>query len=148
VNAEEPFGGRILVADSTVWAKLPKAPAEVQESVQRAIKAGQIRGSTIVTMELLRGTSDREAFERRRAQMDSLLVLPVTRTVCERAIGCLVELATTGSPGNHRVDLGDLLITATAADSGCDVLHYDGDFDKLAPAMDCESVWFARRGSI
>lgn len=52
------------------------------------------------------------------------------------------------SHGAHRLPLVDYLLAAMAEQIGAAVLHYDGDYDPLAEAMEFESVWLAPAGSI
>lgn len=139
----EPYDGRTLIVDSTVWIKLPRAPQGAQQTFLSALALGQIRCSPVVLMEILFGTEDQTAFEEERALLDELLSVPVTASVCQAAVRAMIELAAHGSPGNHRVKGSDLLIAASAADSAFGVLHHDHHFDKLASVLPFDSVWFA-----
>jgi predicted nucleic acid-binding protein len=52
----------------------------------------------------------------------------------------MVELSALGPDGHHRVPPPDAIIAAGAAEHGCAVLHYDAHYDRLAAALDFDSV--------
>jgi predicted nucleic acid-binding protein len=139
----EPYGGRVLILDSSMWIKLPRAPESAQQTFLEALARGQILCSPIVLMEMLFGMADAGAFEAERERLEELRQVPVTASVCRAAIQAMVALAHEGSPGNHKVKGSDLLIAASAADSAFGVLHHDEHFDKLASVLPFDSVWFA-----
>ncbi|MBK5219339.1 MAG: PIN domain-containing protein [Thermoleophilia bacterium] len=141
--AGEPYGGRVLIVDSSTWIKLPRAPEAAQKTFVSAVALGQIRCSPVVLIEILYGAEDAEAVEAERAALEELLPVPVTASVCRAAINAMVALAHSGSPGNHKVKGADLLIAASAADSAFGVLHHDEHFDKLASVLPFDSIWFA-----
>lgn len=139
----EPYGGRVLIVDSSTWIKLPRAPEAARQTFIAAVAGGQIRCSPVVLIEVLYGTENAETLEAERAALEELLPVPVTASVCRAAIQAMVALARSGSPGNHKVKGADLLIAASAADSAFGVLHHDQHFDKLASVLPFDSIWFA-----
>jgi predicted nucleic acid-binding protein len=46
------------------------------------------------------------------------------------------------------VPVADLLIAATAQDSGLGVLHYDHHYDRLAEVLTFETRWLAPPGTL
>src|SRR5437879_111350 len=82
--------------------------------------------------------------------LDGLLALPrveIDPEVERHAVDAQRQLARVG---HHRLPPVDVLLAAIAARHGLDVLHYDADYDILArrTALQFESIWLARRGSI
>lgn len=60
----------------------------------------------------------------------------ITKRTAQTALDAVRELAAKGGGGYHRVDLGDVLIAASAQEAGVGVLHYNPkDFDKLAGVL-------------
>lgn len=76
--------------------------------------------------------------------MDSPRV-PVDDAVFDRAIEVQGWLA---RRGQHRLPIPDLVIAAAAEASGLDVLHYDGDFDRIAAVTGQPMEWVVPRGSV
>lgn len=144
----EPFGGQTLIADTSVWSHVPRAPASVKNAWAEAIRLGRIWTSPIVGLEWLHDASNSAELEERRRALDLLRSVTVNQRTCEAAIKAIAELAKNNSPGFHRVSPGDALIGASAALRGIAVLHYDHHFDKLAPELGFSSVWLAQPGSI
>jgi predicted nucleic acid-binding protein len=144
----EPFGGQTLIADTSVWSVVPRAPAEVKTAWAEALRLQRIWTSPIVGLEWLHDARDSAQLEDRREHLDLLRCVTVSQRTCEAAIRAIAELARTHPPGYHRVSPGDALIAASAAGRGLAVLHYDHHFDKLAPALGFPSVWLAPPGTI
>jgi predicted nucleic acid-binding protein len=50
--------------------------------------------------------------------------------------------------GQHRVPIPDLVISAAAVVAGLVVLHYDGDFARLAMVGGARHEWVVPQGSV
>jgi predicted nucleic acid-binding protein len=136
------FGTVPLIADTSVWAKLGRAPADLVTDFGAAMLNGLIVGSSIVVMEFLHDARTMAEFQERDVLFSRLRTLPVTESVCRAAIGGLRDLSLT-SDGYHRVGLADALIAATAQSASINVLHDNpGDFDKLAEVLAFSPVRF------
>lgn len=139
-----PFGDIPLIADTSVWAKLHYAPAELVEAFRRAARDGRIVGSTIVRLELLHHAktgADFDAWDERLAALPR--EIPITRKVGAAAVGALRDLRASGGDGYHRVGLPDALIAASAQEASVNVLHDNpGDFERLAEVLAFEPVRF------
>jgi len=63
------------------------------------------------------------------------------------ALGAQRELA---AAGHHRLPPSDLMVAACAHHAAAGVLHYDADFDAIAPrtSLNFSSEWLAPRGSL
>lgn len=151
-----PYGGSVLVVDTSAWVVVTKAlrrdpRPDLLDEFFGALRNGQLRGSTVVKLELLHSARDPTEFTTAEERLDAIPTLPITAAASEAAVGALRDLseqATAGNPANHRVGHGDVLVTATAwATPSVDgVLHYDEHFEKLAPVLGVEQVWIADRG--
>jgi predicted nucleic acid-binding protein len=136
------FGTIPLIADTSVWAKLRHAPAELVNDFTAASAAGIVLGSPIVALEFLHDARTESEFRQRDALFARLRTIPVTRAICDAALGAIRELSRR-SDGYHRVGLADALIAATAQESSVNVLHDNpGDFEKLAEVLGFMPVRF------
>ena len=143
MTAAGRFGDLPLVADTTVWAKLHRAPADLVAAFRAYARDGLILGSPVVRMEWLHDAQNGEEFDERDRLFGTLRELALTRAVSDAALGALRDLRAQGSPGYHRVGLPDALIAATAAENGVNVLHDNPrDYDKLAEVLEFEPVRF------
>lgn len=81
------------------------------------------------------------------AMFSQLPELPVTRRVCEAALGALRDLRATEMTRYWRAGLPDVLIAATAACASVNVLSGNRrDFEKLATVLPFEHVNFPAEG--
>lgn len=145
MSSELPFGGAILIADTS--ARVRAGSAGVSGQWIAAVEADQLATCSIVTLELLYSARDREGIELTEKIEASFRQIPVTASVQRAAIGAIRELAERGA-GHHRVPPPDALIAATAQDAGIGVLHYDRHYDRLAEVLNFRSVWIAPPGSL
>lgn len=137
------FGSIELIADTCVWAKLRRAPPDLAQDFVAAGHAGLILSSTVVRMEFLHGAYSGAEFDEREVLFSQLRELPITRTVCDAAIGALRDLRDTGMPGYWKVGMPDALIAATAACAAVNVLSDNRqDFERLAEVLNFEYVDF------
>jgi len=145
VSKEPPFGGRVLIADTSAWVRA--SDPLVRDQWADALRARQIATCSIVTLELLYSTRDAQELATLEAEQALLRDVPVTVSAQRAAIGSLRDLAE-GGPGQHRVSIADALIAAAAQDAGIDVLHYDHHYDRLAQVLGFASVWIAPAGTL
>jgi predicted nucleic acid-binding protein len=142
---EAPFGGKVLIADTSAWARA--SHPLIRNSWAAALRGRQIATCSIVTLELLYSARDTRELTIVEAEQALLRDVPVAASAQRAAIGALRDLASDG-PGQHRVPLADALIAAAAQDAGVDVLHYDHHYDRLARALHFTSVWVAPPGAL
>jgi predicted nucleic acid-binding protein len=145
VSNEPPYGGRVLIADTSAWARASQPL--VREQWATALRGRQIATCSIVTLELLYSGRDAPELATVEAEQALLRNVPVSVSAQRAAIGALRDLATSGS-GHHRVPIADALIAATAQEAGVDVLHYDHHYDRLAKVLTFSSVWIAPAGTL
>jgi predicted nucleic acid-binding protein len=145
VNNEPPFGGRVLIADTSAWARASDPLVRLEWAA--ALRAGQIATCSIVTLELLYSARNAQELAILESEQALLRDVPVTVSAQRAAIGSLRELAAHGA-GQHRVPIADALIAAAAQDAGVDVLHYDRHYDRLAQVLGFASVWISPAGTL
>lgn len=145
LSDEPPFGGRVLIADISAWARA--SHPLVRERWAVAHRRGQIATCSIVMLELLYSARDASELAAIESEQALLRDVPVAVSSQRAAIGALRSLAYQGA-GQHRVPIADALIAAAAQEAGVDVLHYDGHYDRLAQVLNFASVWIAPPGAL
>jgi predicted nucleic acid-binding protein len=145
VAQEPPFEGRVVIADTSAWARASHPLARAPWAA--ALRGRQIATCSIVTLELVYSARNAQELAIVEAEQALLRDIPVATSAQRAAIAALRELATHG-PGQHRVPLADALIAAAAQDVGVDVLHYDHHYDRLAEVLRFNSIWVAPAGTL
>jgi predicted nucleic acid-binding protein len=145
MGAEAPFGGNVLIADTSARARA--SHPLIRDLWATALRGRQIATCSIVTLELLYSARDARELRIIEAEQALLRDVPVAASAQRAAIRALRDLASDG-PGQHRLPLADALIAAAAQDAGVDVLHYDHHYDRLARVLHFTSVWVAPPGAL
>lgn len=118
----------------------------VQARLGPIIEAGDAATCSIVDLEVLYSTRNREEHARTRIRREfAYQRIELTEAIFQRAIAVQGLLA---GQGRHRLPIPDLIIAAAAEAAGMTVLHYDVDFDTIAAVTNQEVQWVARRGSL
>ncbi len=132
------------VVDTSVLARMPKAG--VAEAVEPLILDGAVAVSSVVLLEMLRYAQGPAQHRQLSENLAGLPLVGTTQDVYRRALDVQRELA---ARSEHRgVKVPDLLIAAAAEAAGLTVLHYDGDYDRIAAVTDQVVEWVVPRGSI
>ena len=150
VEADEvPYGGRTLVADTSAWTNIRKAtaPKDAQANFMHALRGGQICVTPLVLLEMIWGANRPEDVDKAEALLSLARGLPLTPEIINAAISGVRSMVGK-SHGYQRVPFPDALVAATAQKYGYGVLHYDRDFDRLAPTFGIDEVRVAPKGSI
>ena len=140
---------RVLI-DNSAWSRLGRSAGlgkRRRDEVAAAVEAGEV--FTCVPFLLEAGYSARSSDDYGLI-LDRLLALPrveIDLEVERRALEAQRQLARLG---HHRLPPVDLLMGSLADRHGLGILHYDADYDVLSrrTALQFDSVWLARRGSI
>jgi hypothetical protein len=98
----------------------------------------------IIALEVLYSARNLEDFETLQADIAKLPWLPVDREAMDRVMEVQHLLA---KRGQHRLQLPDLIIAATAEAQGATVLHYDHDYDLISAVTDQPTRWIVPRGT-
>jgi len=134
---------RYLV-DKSALARMPLLP--VQRRLGPIIEGGAAATCAIVDLEVLFSARNHEEHERIRTRRRlSYFQVPLTQEIFERAVEVQGELA---KRGRHRLPIPDLIVAAAAEAAGLTVLHYHGDFDRIAEVTGQKTEWVVPRGSL
>jgi predicted nucleic acid-binding protein len=109
---------------------------------------GLIATCDMVMLELLHSAPNIDEFRMTRGDLDHLPECPISTQHWSRALDVFEALA--GEAGKHQrsVKHPDLLIAAAAELAGVPVLHYDGDYDRIAAITGQPTRWLAPRGCL
>jgi predicted nucleic acid-binding protein len=131
------------LADTSVWARLTH-PA-VRSAVASRADRGLIGTCPIIDMEILYSARTGREHDHFRSQRASFDYFPLTDEIAQRAIEVQGLLAVRSQ---HRsVSIPDLLIAATAERYSLTVLHYDGDYDRIAQLTGQPVEWVVPTGA-
>jgi predicted nucleic acid-binding protein len=129
--------------DKSVWARLTQ-PA-VRVAFQPYVDRGLVGTCSIIDLEILYSARTGPEHEHFRLQRSAFEYFPMTDEIGRRAVdvqGLLAQRA------QHRsVSIPDLLIAATAERYALTVLHYDGDYERIAEITGQATEWIVPRGS-
>ena len=139
------WGGLPLVVDTSAWARAGRA--EVRRPWMGALREGRLRISPLTRVEILQSARGGGEFDLLVERLDSMRAAPLTPSVVRGAEAGMRVLAHRSS-GAQRLPVVDYLVAAAAQELGAAVLHYDRDYDRLAEAMEFESLWLAPAGSL
>ena len=119
-----------IVLDTNGYSALANGNAqvaEILESVEEVVVPAAVVGE--LTYGFLKGTrsSANEAALNRFFEQDGVSFQPVTRNIAERYGYVKAALRKRGTP----IPENDIWIAATALETGCRLLSYDGHFDKV-----------------
>lgn len=133
----------IYLADKSALARMPIT--EVQDRLAPLLVDGLVATCGIVDLEVGYSARDAATHAAVRRERRALPRAPVTEMVLERAFevqGLLAE------QGHHRLPIPDLVIAACAEAAELTVLHYDGDFDRIAEVTGQPHEWVVARGTV
>jgi predicted nucleic acid-binding protein len=131
------------LADASVWARLTH-PA-VRAAVAARMDRGLIGTCPVIDLEILYSTRTGKEHEHFRSQRAAFEYFPLTDEIAQRAIEVQGLLAVRSQ---HRsVSIPDLLIAATAERYTLTVLHYDGDYERIAKLTGQPVEWVVPAGS-
>ena len=131
------------LADKSVWARLGQ-PA-IRAAFVPLVDRGLVGTCAIIDLEILYSARTGEQHEHFRSQRAAFEYFPMTDEVARRAVEVQGMLA---REGQHRsVSIPDLLIAATAERFSLTVLHYDGDYERIAACTGQAVEWVVPRGT-
>lgn len=141
------FGGRRLVVDNSAFQR--GGNELVRADWLLALEEGHLYRSPILEFEVLYSARNAREHAELTEELEALRPLELSEAVVGAALGAQAELAQHAA-GFHRLAHQDYLVAATAAANELGVLHYDGDFDRLAEhsSLAFESVWIASAGTL
>jgi predicted nucleic acid-binding protein len=131
------------LAGKSVWARLTQ-PA-VRAAVAPRVDRGLVGTCPIIDLEILYSARTGSEHDHFRAQRAAFEYFPMTDEVAQRAVEVQGLLA---QRSEHRsVSIPDVLIAATAERYGLTVLHYDGDYERIAAITGQAAEWVVSPGT-
>lgn len=131
------------LADKSAIARMPH-PA-VAARLRPLLEDGAIASCAIVDLEVLFSARNLSDYDVVRRERQSFQNVPITPVIMERSLDIQHELA---RRGHHRLPIPDLIIAATAKSADLTLLHYDGDYERIAAVTGQAHEWVAPRGSL
>lgn len=131
------------LADKSALARFP-LPA-VAARLRPLLEEGLVATCAIVDLEVLYSARNLSDYEQVLEERQSLDAAPVTPEVMSTAVELQHALA---RRGQHRVPIPDLVISAAAKHARLVVLHYDGDFARIAVVGGASHEWVVPQGSL
>jgi predicted nucleic acid-binding protein len=133
------------LADKSALTRRETRP-EVRRLIEPLLLSGAIATCGIVDLELLYSASSPTIYGDLAASLRALPRVAITETIVDRALEVQALLA---KRSQHRaVPLPDLIVAACAESAGLTVLHYDGDFERIAEITGQPTQWVLPRGSV
>lgn len=145
-SSEEAGEGQesgLVLVDKSAWEQR-RHSASARERIDALATAGRAATCLPVALEQLYSARNYEDFASRRASLDLLVWLPITAAVEEKAVELMAQMA---RRGQHRMPLPDVMIAATALVHRATILHYDGDFERMAETTALAQEWILPRGT-
>ncbi len=131
------------LADKSVWARLNQAA--VRSAFAPRVDRGLVGTCPIIDLEILYSARTGIEHDHFRVQREAFEYFPMTDEIAQRAIQVQGLLA---HRSQHRsVSIPDLIVAATAERYSLVVLHYDGDYDRIAEVTGQPAEWIVPRGS-
>lgn len=136
------------LADTSAWVWTRAVGGELRAVFDEDLIDGQIATCDMVRLELLYSTRNATEFTDVRSELDALPNRQIGIEHWKRALEVYGQLARQGALHHRAVRHPDLLIAAAAEAAGIPVLHYDGDYDRIAAITGQEAHWLAPRGTL
>lgn len=137
----------VHVADTGVWIWVrDRRFPELQIWFDEQIRSGRIAVCAPIALELVRGAPNPTAAGRSAERLAVLRQLPCDQEAWTRAAELQLSLARSGE--HRRVPVIDLAIAAACELADIPLLHYDGDFERIATVGRLRHRWLADRGRL
>ena len=136
------------LADTSVWVWTRAVGGELRAVFDEDLIDGQLATCDMVRLELLYSTRNTTEFTAVRGELAALPNCQIGIEQWKRALEVYEQLARQGGLHHRAVRHPDLLIAAAAEAAGIPVLHYDGDYDRIAAITGQEAHWLAPRGTL
>lgn len=129
--------------DTSTWIK--HLHARVGSRVADLIERRELHLCELVELEFLNAAKNASAWSSHRDVLRELEPIEMPRSVYRVALDLQYALTSRQLVGRK---LPDLLIAATAIETGLTVLHYDADYEHIATVSPLRHEWVVPRGSI
>ncbi len=139
------MAGPIYLADTSVYV-LRGRYLPVRKRFESLLIEGRLAGCQMTALEYLNNAPDPGSYEMLWSALRGYRWIDVGTAEFERALSVHRELAKTSQHRHFR--LPDLVIAAAAELNGAVVLHYDGDYDRIAAVTGQPTEWVVPKGSL
>ncbi len=92
------FGGRVPIADNSVWQRTERLPPAIEADWLSALTANQIATCAVVKLEVLYSARSAAEFEELQEELDALRDSPINRSVCRSALWAIREIKQSSEP--------------------------------------------------
>ena len=131
------------VVDTSVLKRL--ALPAVRARVEPLAEAGELGRASISDLEVGYSARNAREWDRLASALDGFQLIETTAAHVHRALQVQRLLAAKSLRGRK---IPDLLVAAAAEELGVAVLHFDGDFDRIAGVTGQRCEWVVRAGTI
>lgn len=123
---------RLVLIDSSAWiAYFWRRPASPAGSIERILASHRGATNALIRVELLTGARDEEQYARLEDALAGLHMLELSDAVWRRAERMRYEFRKAG----HLLPLPDVVIACSAILHGCELMHKDRHFDRIAQSV-------------
>jgi predicted nucleic acid-binding protein len=136
----------LFCVDTSAWHH--SARPEVAAEWRRLLELDRLGLCAQVRLEILWSARSARDYGELAEELDGLRPIPLDDSTFARALEVQARLAERGGLHHRSVKIADLLIAAAAEASGTTVLHYDGDYERIAEITRQPTRWIAPRGSL
>jgi predicted nucleic acid-binding protein len=137
----------VIVAVDTSVLILRERNAAVRAWFEPRLQADSIAVCDFVAMEYLVGARNGEDYDRIRDALGACLRFAVEAADWNRAFDVQRRLAHVTGGGQRSVKIPDLLIAASSERMGYPLVHYDGDYDRIAAVSGQATAWVVATGT-
>jgi predicted nucleic acid-binding protein len=131
------------LVDTSVLTRL--ARPEVRTTIQARVEKGELARAEISDLEIGYSARSASEWDRLAVALELFDLIETTTEHVRRAKRVQRLLAAKHQRGRK---VPDLLIAAAAEAEGLTVIHYDGDFDRIAAVTGQRSEWVVPAGSL
>ena len=136
----------IEAVDTSVLILRERNPA-ARSWLEPRLHADAIAICDFVAMEYLMGARNGQDYDRIRDALDACIRIAIEPDDWRRAFDVQRTLAHHTGGGQRAVKIPDLLIAAAAERAGFPLVHYDGDFDRIATITGQPTSWVIPAGT-
>lgn len=134
------------LVDTSAWHRR-RDPA-VLARWSELLTADDVAITEPLRLEILYSARNAREYDALSDELDGLHPAPAGKREWQRALEVQRALAHRRALHHRAAKIPDLVIAATAELAGLTVLHYDGDYDRIAKVTGQPVEWVAPRGSI
>lgn len=132
-----------FLVDTSVLKRLGRL--EVRRVIEPLAVAGQLARASVSDLEVGYSARNAQEWDRLVGALDAFDLVETSVAHVRRALQVQRLLAQASQRGRK---IPDLLIAAAAEELDLIVLHYDGDFDRIATVTGQRSQWVVTAGSV